>query len=498
MEVSHLPSQIGLADITAVPIAAPQRVDEILQNIGAFGRYHVLILLLFALLALPQALQGTVMFYAAHTPTWTCRKNSSRCALIDDFSADNLERCDFPRAAWNYTQGTDYSIVTEFGLDCNSAWLAQLPTSIFYLGAALGSIIIGWLCDNFGRRTILLPSIFFIQVLGVISALAPRIEYLVAFRFLIGFGVPGAAMNMSVILSELVVPKYRAFACACLFMLWPFGMGLMSLTAYLMPAWRTLLLITSCPLFVALGLVFFTPESFRWLIAMGRQEEALSLLRNIAHWNKKPFPKNVRLLTPKPASDRSPKFLFSSWKTTSLTLIISAKFFTVALVYYGIPMCSNDITDGSMYVNFTLTSLIELPALLSCAFAMNRIGRKPTIFASLLLTGGCCVFVGVAPSHWSTARLIIGVLGRFMISLAFPGIWTWTSELYPTLIRSQGLGFGNILGMVGSTCMPWLVKSTKQLHPATPFIAMGVLSVLVSCMLLILPETKGKHFSSDQ
>lgn len=480
-----------------------EEVDDVLTSIGAYGRYQVFLQIIFALIAVPEAIQFLIMFFAADVPSWICTSNSTTCMIgspmvIYEHSADDLRRCDLPRGDWRYTRDTDYSIVTEFGLDCESAWMAQLPTSVLYLGVACGSFVIGWLGDRFGRRTVLLPSILFLQIFSLATAFSPTIEYLIVFRFVVGFFIPGISINLGTMLSELVVARHRAWACPSLFILWPFGLGLLSLIAYSIPRWRYMMVAASAPFFVAVVCAYFAPESIRWLLAKGDKQQAVKLLENIARRNKESLPVDIKLAVPPSTKKSSPKDLFSTCKMTTMTLLVCLKWFGVGLVYYGIPMAADDITNGSMYINFTLTCMIELPALFTCSYAMNKFGRRGTCAATLFLTGISCVFIGVAPHGWTIARLVVGILSRFFISLTYASIYTWTLELFPTLLRSQGIGFGSFWGKLGCIVMPWIVKSTKQLHQMTPFISMGALAILISCALLGLPETKGKQFSTNQ
>ena len=72
----------------------------------------------------------------------------------------------------------------------------------------------------------------------------------------------------------------------------------------------------------------------------------------------------------------------------------------------------------------------------------ERLGRKVTVMASMLLGSAFCVGIGFASSvSMATWRLVLGMLGKFLLGMAFNGIHTWSMELYPTNVRGEGMGW---------------------------------------------------------
>ena len=485
-------------------------IDQILPEIGGYGRYQLFIQIAVMFAAIAEPLQGLMMYYAADAPSWAYVANSTNCTngATNSMKCTNgteypfhvLERCGMPRNSWQYTKSKEYSIVTEFGLDCDNAWIAQLPTSVFYLGTATGSIFLGWVGDNYGRRTVLVPSIWMIQIWGLACAFSPNIIVLVIFRFVAGFFVPGSIANLSAMMSELVLPKHRSWAVPAVFFLWPFELGVFSLMAYYVQEWRKLIIISTTPLFISAILTLAVPESMRWLLEKGRVEEVKSILQRTAYWNRKTLPNNICLQQRETIPRSSPKDLFANMRIALITIGICTLWFAYSLVYYGIPLAADDVTTGSMYINFTLVCIVELPALFFCAFGLSKLGRRSTTVGSFMICGFTCLFLAFSPNidAWRIPRLVVGTVGRFFICITAAGIYTWTPELYPTLLRSQGISFGSIASKLGCTVMPWVVKSARNLHPIAPFLTMGILAVVVSIFLFKLPETKGILASNNE
>jgi len=475
------------------------QVDDILPLIGGYGKFQFIVQIIIAFAAVPEVLQGLIMYFAANTPSWICINNGTYCELGKEYLGDNKMRCQIPADAWRYSRDYTYSVVTQFHLDCDEAWQTQLPTSLFYLGTAAGSIVIGFLGDNYGRKTVMIPSVFFLVTSGLISAFSPSFFFLGAIRFICGFFVPGCAINMSIILSEQVLPHLRTWSCCGLFILWPIGLSFLSLMAYYIPNWKILVIVSTVPFYLAVAACFFIPESLRWLLIHDKEDSAMDILKRISIWNKKQLPGNIALDTTRRVGYSSPRDLFSTKGMFTLTMICGLKWFTVSLVYYGIPMTSDDLTNGSMYVNFVLTCGIEIPALVFNGYASERFGRKAITIGSLLAAGLACLPIPFIPNDggWHMLRLFFGVFGRLSMCVTYAAIYTWTIELYPTHLRSQGIGFGSITAKLGCTAMPWVVKTTKHLHYAVPFATMGILSIVTCLLLSKLPETKGKDLSNN-
>ena len=63
----------------------------------------------------------------------------------------------------------DFSITTEFDLQCERAWMRHLMNSVLFVGWGVGAIALGWVADNYGRRFIIYLSqvclIFFLRFL---------------------------------------------------------------------------------------------------------------------------------------------------------------------------------------------------------------------------------------------------------------------------------------------------------------------------------------------
>ena len=91
-------------------------MDELLEEIGAFGKAQVLLLIIFVLMIIPAAYQVFIMVFIGANPPWICASNSTECihkGVVtpgDDFYH---ARCTMNPDSWTYTESRKYSIITE-------------------------------------------------------------------------------------------------------------------------------------------------------------------------------------------------------------------------------------------------------------------------------------------------------------------------------------------------------------------------------------------------
>jgi len=177
--------------------------------------------------------------------------------------------------------------VAEGGLDLNP-FTEGLVTASLLAGAAIGSLAGGRLSDAHGRRrnVMWLAIIFCFGALG--CALAPNLEFMIPARIVLGLAVGGASATVPMFIGELAPAHLRGPLVSRNELMIVTG----QLIAYVSNAiigsvsegghaWRLMLGLATIPAVALWVGVHFVPESPRWLVAKGRTQEALEVLRQL-------------------------------------------------------------------------------------------------------------------------------------------------------------------------------------------------------------------------
>ena len=468
-------------------------IDEILPFVGEFKRYQWLLCAIFCIMVLPVASQVLLMYFVAQDPGWRCKEYSTLCTYNGTFPSNNYSRCYLPRSEWEFTEAKEFSIVTYFDIYCEKAWLINLSTSIIFVGTGFGSLIVGWLADNYGRKPILFISVTLITWFGFLSAFMPNIYLLICCRFIIGFFI-SAAYGTAIILSEIVASNYRPVAGLIIWCFFPVSLCLLGLQAYFIRSWKVLSIACSAPYFFIPLFYLFAPESPRWLRLHGKVDELIKTFEKISSFNKMVIPSHIGIL---PASNNAgkqksnPLHLFRTCKMAFLTINLGYAELVTSMTYYGLSLIASDF-GGSIYLNFILVSATEIPACIACIILCDKVGRKKTTVVCVALAGGVCGVLAFLCSHEDIGMdlVVVGMVAKLFVTIGFNCLTIWLFELYPTSLRAQGNSITYVISTLGSASSPWMVTGLNSLHPSAPYICMGIASISCAGLLLCLKETK--------
>ena len=472
-------------------------INDVIPIVGGFGRFQKLLISCFCIMIIPSTCSILIMYFGALNPSWRCSANSSRCLQNGTFPSENKERCRMHRSDWEFTESHTYSIITQFDIYCDNEWMIYLTTSIFFIGWAFGAVFLGWLSDNYGRKIVIFPSFLLIMFVGFLAAFSPNVTFLIVCRFIIGFCIPGSAIQSLVLISEFVTTKYRPHSIILIWFSFSSTLCLLALKAYYIREWKLLFIVCTAPYIFIMAFYKFIPESIRWLHLHGKLNDLLEVFHRMEYWNKKTISSVRFTILPLEIQNgknkSSPVDLFKSKGMAIKTLVQGNAWLVNGMVYYGLSLAAGDL-GGSLYRNFAILSAVEVPALILMVFLCDRIGRKRTTSGSMAIGSIACLAVAFIPStgDFKLFRITLGILGKCCITISFSAIYTWSLEIYDTNIRAEGIGFLQVTSRIGAASSPWIAKGLKSLHRVAPFIVMGVLSLIASITLLVLPETKGK------
>lgn len=161
-----------------------------------------------------------------------------------------------------------------------------------------------------------------------------------------------------------------------------------------------------------------------------------------------------------------------------------------SLIYYGLSLSTASLS-GDPYISFMLSALVEIPGYTLSYISMQKLGRRPSMVGSLVL-GGISVIISNATSSITALSLTFFLFGKLWATCAFGTIYLYTSELYPTSLRTKGVGFSSMCSRISSILAPQIshLSHTAEWLPMAIF---GVCGITSGLLCLLLPETLGRE-----
>jgi OCT family organic cation transporter-like MFS transporter 4/5 len=177
------------------------------------------------------------------------------------------------------------------------------------------------------------------------------------------------------------------------------------------------------------------------------------------------------------------------WHIARRSLVLAYAWMVICMTYYGISFALSSL-GGSLMISFMVSSIAELPSYIFAGWAIDRLGRHNTMAGCMLVGGAACVACAFVPA--GGAQMALASVGKFGIAGAFAIASTYTSELFPTLIRSAVLGVVNQAARVGGIIAPFVAMAGAATHSSrVPFLTFGAASLLGGLLIFTLPETLG-------
>lgn len=481
--------------------------DEILDDLGSFGHFQLRLFLAVSLFETPAAWAMFLPVFVAAKPTWRCPVRSLDLSYGIHLLNTTIN------TALNYTENTctesnsvcmgieytsDFtSIVSEWDLICDRGHLRFTITTIQMVGTLIGACIAGQLADTFGRRRVLYSVYLLLLVTGLLSSFSSSWQMFTVFRFFVGAFFGGTMVINFVMPLEFVGRQWRTF-CGCIGF-WAVGVMLLAPMAYFIPQWRHLTALCSVSGLVLVATWWCVPESPRWLIQKGRVAEAKVIITRIAEFNRRPIPDLLKLSSCVQKEEQDGKqehysywHLFQTPNLAKNSLIIIFAWFVSSSVYYGTSLNVGSLS-GDRYVNFFLSGLVEIPALLFVVFFNNRIGRRWTLSLLMMLAGISCfaiLFLDITGKVEEQGAVMTGMalLGKAGIAGAWAAAQVFSAEVFPTVVRNIGIATSAMAARLGGIAAPQIIYLGEFSRPL-PYVIFGALGIVCALLTFLLPET---------
>ncbi len=385
-------------------------------------------------------------------------------------------------------------------------------------GAMAGNLSAGFLSDRFGRRTVLLLTAVLFLVSSLSAALATSFSLFIVARIMGGLSVGAAILIAPVYIAEIAPARSRGRLVSVNQLMIVIGISVAFFSNYFLlslgaGAWRWMLGVQSIPAAVYFFLLFFVPESPRWLATKGRAAAALSVLDSVHGPAEAQRELDLIGASLKGKSRRVDfRDLFSGRLKPLMLFGLGLAFFQQATginaIFYYLPTIFS-AGGGELSTSFAqsvLVGLVNVGMTFVAIWLIDRVGRRPLLLfgvAGMALSllsiawafhAGHAVSGGAASAH---ARiLLVGIISYvacFAISLG-PVMWVLLSEIFPNEQRAAAIsivGFWNSLVSASVTLL--FPAAVAAWGAGGTFLAYGLLAVAGFVFLTMLaPETRGK------
>lgn len=142
----------------------------------------------------------------------------------------------------------------------------------------------------------------------------------------------------------------------------------------------------------------------------------------------------------------------------------------------------------NLYAVYSIAIAFELPVNILCITALDILGRRWPNAGFMLLGGVVCLLMAAIRTESEMWTLLMGVVSMMSFAGGYNITFQTSSELFPTVIRGRVLFLQRLMGDVGSL-LGAQVASLTEYDKYLPMIVMGVLSLIASALLFLLPET---------
>ena len=382
-----------------------------------------------------------------------------------------------------------------------------LLNSTMLAAAFLGAFVFGRFADLAGRKRVYWM-VAAIMVAGAVgSALSPSFWVLIAFRFLLGFGVGGDYPVSAVLMSEYANRKDRGKLVGMVFATQALGLIVGPLIALTLlgagtsneVAWRVLLGLGAVPAAAVIYLRRRMPESPRYQIhVQGKASEAATQIADFTGG----------VVSGDGAGTFRHRMGLRAFLTDRRYLIMLAgtagTWFLLDYAYYGNTISTPQIlglispnasTMTKIAIQLAIFVVAAVPGYLLAIAKLDKIGHRKLQLTGFAMMAACFAVIALVPGMTTIVVPFLLVYGVSYFFTEFgPNMTTFVmpSELYPVTMRATGHGISAGIGKFGAFIGVFLfpVLQTSLGLRGTLLLTAGV-SVLGFALTLVLPEPSG-------
>lgn len=344
-------------------------------------------------------------------------------------------------------------------------------------GGLIGTLIAGYLADQFGRRNMIIVSciIFLAGIFCIIEANS-FVSLLIA-RLLLGVGVGIVAVVVPLYLAEVAPTHLRGTGVTVFQLFLTIGILLAYLIDWVFTPsgnWRAMFGVIIVPTLILLASMFVLPQSPRWLVSKSRDQTALKILQRIRGLadGERELVEIKKIVSETEALNKtygSWGALFTRRLIMPLSLAIFVAIFNQFTAINGFLQYAPAVfakagfesSSGAMMGSIGLGTINFLVTAIALTL-IDKVGRRTLVLVGTTGIVISYIFLGSLQFMGLTAQMngllsLIGLLAMVASFAIGPGVVVWLaiSELFPTAVRGKGMA----IGLFASSLSAWLVTS---------------------------------------
>ncbi|XP_063842976.1 solute carrier family 22 member 2-like isoform X1 [Scylla paramamosain] len=182
--------------------------------------------------------------------------------------------------------------------------------------------------------------------------------------------------------------------------------------------------------------------------------------------------------------------LIRTRRIRKITLILFCCYFITSMGYVGLSL-GGDLFSSNPFIYVAISGLVEIPGATFTIPLVEQFGRRFSNMAFYLLTGACLLALPFIPTYIEWISMTLALLGKMALTAAYQVLFLHSGELFPTEVRTWGMGNSSTMARIGSVFSSFLVSVIPSSWSIAPFIILGCSCLIAAWATSLLPETRG-------
>lgn len=443
----------------------------------------------------------------------------------------------FAAAVGGFLFGFDSSVINgavdaiegQFGLNST---VTGIVVAVALLGCALGAWSGGKLADRWGRTHVMVLGAILFFVSSILAAIAWSAWDLAVWRFMAGVGIGIASVIAPAYIAEIAPAVMRGRLGSLQQLAITVGIFAALLSDQILAtaagsaanelwfgweAWRWMFLVAVVPAAVYGILAIRMPESPRYLVTKGREDEARKVLESVLGPDERPDERiseirrsiavdeeNAEL-----GSLKGDRFGLKPIVWVGIVMAIFQQFVGINVIFYYSTTLWQAVgfDESQAFLVSTITAVTNVAVTFIAIALIDKVGRRPLL---LIGSAGMAVSLGLMavcftqatgsgdsislPDPWSIIALVsANAFVVFFGATWGPLMWVLLGEMFPNRIRAAALGVGAAANWIANFAITLTFPPMLDTFgPAIPYLMYAVFAVLSFFFVLgKIPETKG-------